>query len=83
MMYIGSADELIRYAVHAQLDLVREAASPNRAPSNNKIAQAIGMDGGNFARTLANGSFTDAKLQKLDEVLVALSPAGTETYRGT
>jgi hypothetical protein len=80
---ISSADELIRYAVRAQLELVgEEAASRNRRPSNNKIAQAIGMDGGNFARSLAEGTFTDAKLQKLDEVIVALAPAGAEHIGG-
>lgn len=79
---IDSADELIRYAVHAQLHLLGEAASRNRAPSHNKIAQAIGMDGGNFSRALASGTFTDAKLQKLDELIVALAPAGVEHIGG-
>jgi hypothetical protein len=80
---IGSADELIRYAVHAQLDLLHEAASSHkRTPSHNKIAQAIGMDGGNLAHTLAGGIFADAKLQKLDEVIVALAPAGAEHTGG-
>jgi hypothetical protein len=75
-MDISSADELIRYAVRAQLDLVGEAASRSIAVSHNKIAHAIGMDGGNLAHTLANGTFADAKLQKLDEMIVALAPAG-------
>ena len=70
MRDISSADELIRYAVRAQLDLVGETAS------HNKIAQAIGMDGGNLARALTSGTFADAKLQKLDELIVALAPAG-------
>lgn len=70
---ISSADELIRYAARAQLDLVGEG---NAAASHNKIAQAIGMDGGNFARALTNGTFADANLQKLDEMIVALAPAG-------
>lgn len=73
---ISSADELIRYAVRAQLDLVGEAASGSKAPSHNKIAQAIGVDGGNLARSLAFGTFADARLQKLDEMIVALAPAG-------
>jgi hypothetical protein len=73
---ISSADELIRYAVRAQLDLVCDGASPSRGPSHNKIAGAIGMDGGNLARALARGTFDDAKLQKLDEMIVALAPAG-------
>jgi hypothetical protein len=79
---ISSADELIRYAVHAQLGLLGEGASRRRAPSHNKIAQAIGMDTGNFARILADGTFADAKLQKLDEVIVALAPAGAEHFGG-
>jgi hypothetical protein len=78
---ISSADELIRYAVRAQLDLVGEAASRSTAASHNKIAQAIGMDGGNLARALADGTFADAKLQKLDEMIVALARAGA-THTG-
>jgi hypothetical protein len=73
---ISSADQLIRYAVRAQLDLVGEAASLGKTPSHNKIAQAIGMDGGNLAHALTYGTFADAKLQKLDEMIVALAPAG-------
>jgi hypothetical protein len=34
------------------------------------------MDGGNLAHALADGTFADAKLQKLDEMIVALAPAG-------
>ncbi len=79
---ISSADDLIRYAVRAQLELIGEAASRNRPASHNKIAQAIGMDGGNFARALADGTFADAKLQKLDEVIVALAQAGAEHTGG-
>src|SRR5690242_1663838 len=79
---IGSADELIRYAVRAQLDLVGEAASDTWAASHNKIAQAVGMDGGNLARALTDGTFADAKLQRLDEVIVALAPAGAEHTGG-
>ena len=78
---IGSPDELIRYAVRAQLDLVGEAASRNMTASHNKIAQAIGMDGGNLAHALGDGTFADAKLQKLDEMIVALAPAGA-THTG-
>lgn len=72
---ISSADELIRYAVRAQLDLVGDA-------SHNKIAKAIGMDGGNFAHALTDGTFSDAKLQKLDEVVVAIAQAGTKHTGG-
>jgi hypothetical protein len=79
---ISSADELIRYAVRAQLDLVGEATSHNKAVSHNKIAKAIGMDGGNLAHALADGTFDDAKLQKLDETIVVLAPAGTEHTGG-
>jgi hypothetical protein len=79
---ISSAEQLISYAVRAQLDLVGEGASHNRAASHNKIAQAIGMDGGNFARALAGGAFADAKLQKLDELIVALSRAGVKHTGG-
>ena len=79
---ISSAEELISYAVRAQLDLVGEAASHNRAASHNKIAQAIGMDGGNLARALAGSTFDAAKLQKLDEMVVALSPAGAKHTGG-
>ena len=76
---ISSADELIRYAVRAQLALVSDAAS------HTTIAKAIGMArdpqtstaSANFAHTLAKGTFSDAKLQKLDEVIVALAPAST------
>ena len=79
---IGSPDELINYAVRAQVLLLSETASHHKAPSQNKIAQAIGMDTGNFARTLTNGSFSDAKLQKLDEVIVALAQPGAEHAGG-
>lgn len=79
---ISSADDLIRYAVRAQLDLVGEAATRSMEASHNKIAQAIGMDGGNFARALASGMFDDAKLQKLDEMVVALAPAGATHVGG-
>jgi hypothetical protein len=79
---IGSPDELINYAVRAQVLLLSETASHHKPPSQNKIAQAIGMDTGNFARTLANGSFSDARLQKLDEVIVALVQPGAEHAGG-
>jgi hypothetical protein len=79
---IGSADELINYAVRAQLHLLSETASHHKGPSQNKIAQSIGMDGGNFAHTLLDGSFQDAKLQKLDEVIVALAQPEAEHSGG-
>ena len=40
------------------------------------------MDGGNLARALTDGTFADAKLQRLDEVIVALAPAGAEHTGG-
>jgi hypothetical protein len=81
---IGSADELIRYAVRAQLALVSEAAS------HSTIAKAIGMARdprtstarANLAHTLAGGTFVDTKLQKLDEVIVALAPVSTTNVGG-
>jgi hypothetical protein len=79
---ISSADELIRYAVRAQLDLVGKATSHNKAASHNKIAKAIGMDAGNLAHALTDGTFADAKLQKLDEMIVALAPAGAKHTGG-
>jgi hypothetical protein len=76
---ISSADELIRYAVRAQLALVSEAAS------HNTIAKAIGMARdlrtstapASLSRALTGGTFADTKLQKLDEVIVALAPVTT------
>lgn len=73
---ISKPDELIRYAARAQIDLVREAAS------QTTIAKAIGMAnradtstaGANLSHLLASGTFSDARLQKLDEVIVALAP---------
>jgi hypothetical protein len=73
---ISSADELIRYAVRAQLELVSNAAS------HTTVAKAIGMArdpttstaGASLSHALAAGTFSDAKLQKLDEVIVALAP---------
>lgn len=79
---IGSPDELINYAVRAQIHLLSETAAHHRGPSQNKIAQAIGMDPGNFAHTLAGGSFPDAKLQRLDEVIVALAEPSAEHSGG-
>jgi hypothetical protein len=81
---ISSADELIRYAVRGQLALVSEAAS------HNTIAKAIGMARdpktstapANLAHALAGGTFADTKLQKLDEVIVALAPVST-THAGS
>ncbi|HEV2373440.1 MAG TPA: hypothetical protein VGS19_14860 [Streptosporangiaceae bacterium] len=80
---ISSADELIRYAVRAQLALVSETAS------HNAIAKAIGMArdhgtstaGARLSHALADGSFSDGQLQKLDEVVVTLAPA-TTTHAG-
>jgi hypothetical protein len=80
---ISSADELIRYAVRAQLALVSDAAS------QTTIAKAIGMArdtttstaGASLAHALADGTFSDAKLQKLDEVIVTLAPASA-THTG-
>jgi hypothetical protein len=76
---VSSADELIRYAVRAQLALVSETAS------HNTVAKAIGMArdpktstaGASLAHALAGGTFADTKLQKLDEVIVALAPVST------
>lgn len=71
---ISSANELIRYATGAQLALVPKGVS------QNTVALAIGMGrkrsdaGANLARALRTGTLSDAKLQKLDEVIVALSP---------
>jgi hypothetical protein len=70
---IASADELIRYATRAQLALV------HREASHNAIALAIGMGsnreiaGANLAHALRTGTMSDAKLQRLDEVTVALA----------
>ena len=80
---ISSADELIRYAVRAQLALVSDAAS------QTTIAKAIGMArdpttstaGASLTHALAGGTFSDAKLQKLDEVIVTLAPANA-THTG-
>lgn len=74
---ISKPDELIRYAARGQIDLVRDAAS------QTTIAKAIGMAnradtstaGANLSHLLASGTFSDARLQKLDEVIVALAPA--------
>jgi hypothetical protein len=74
---ISKPDELIRYAARAQIDLVRDAAS------QTTIAKAIGMAkeietstaGANLSHAVASGTFGDARLQKLDEVIVALAPA--------
>ena len=76
---ISSADELIRYAVRAQLALVSEAAS------HNTIARAIGMARdpktstapATLSHALKGGTFADTKLQKLDEAIVALAPVST------
>jgi hypothetical protein len=68
---ISDAQELIHYATRAQMALVRDEAS------QNTIAQAIGMSGPNLGHALAGGTLSDAKLQKLDEVIVALAPAST------
>jgi hypothetical protein len=73
---ISKPDELIRYAARAQIDLVKDAAS------QTKIAKAIGMAnsavtstaGANLSHLLARGTFSDVRLQKLDEVIVALAP---------
>jgi hypothetical protein len=81
---VSSADELIRYAVRAQLALVSEAAS------HNTVAKAIGMArdpktstaGASLAHALAGGTFADTKLQKLDEVIVALAPVTTTHVGG-
>lgn len=81
---ISSSDELIRYAVRAQLALVSEAAS------QNTIAKAIGMARdpttstapANFSHALARGTFANTKLQKLDEVIVALAPVSA-THAGS
>lgn len=74
---ISSPGELIRYAVRGQLALVGDVAS------HTTIAKAIGMArdlktstaGASLSRALATGNFSDAKLQKLDEVIVALAQA--------
>jgi hypothetical protein len=71
---ITSADELIRYAVRAQLALVEHEAS------QNVVAMAIGMGrtpkdaGPNLISDLRDGTISDVKLQRLDEVIVALAP---------
>jgi hypothetical protein len=81
---ISSADELIGYAVRAQLALVSHAAS------HTVIAKAIGMArdlktstaAARMSHALAKGgSFTDRELQKLDEVIVTLAPTST-THTG-
>ena len=72
--HISSADELIRYATRAQLALVRQSAS------RNTIGFAIGMGstretaGANLSHALTDGTMSDVKLQRLDEVTVALAP---------
>jgi hypothetical protein len=72
-MDIASPGELIGYATRAQLALVRQAAS------HNVIALAIGMGGAkenagsNLWHALRDGTLSDAKLQKLDEVTVVLA----------
>ena len=81
---ISSAGELISYAVRGQLALISEAAS------QNTIAKAIGMASNpetstgpaNFSRALARGTFANIKLQKLDEVIVALAPVSA-THAGS
>jgi hypothetical protein len=81
---ISSADELIRYAVRAQVALVSEAAT------QNTIAKAIGMAHNpttstapaNFSHALTSGTFANTKLQKLDEVIVALAPVSA-THAGS
>jgi hypothetical protein len=73
---ISKPDQLIRYAVRAQIDLVGDAAS------QTMIAKSIGMAnktdtstaGANLTHLLTDGTFSDARLQKLDEVIVALAP---------
>jgi hypothetical protein len=75
---ISKPDELIRYAARAQIDLVRDAAT------QTTIAKAIGMASrpgtstasANLSHALAGDiPFSDVRLQKLDEVIVALAPA--------
>jgi len=82
---ISCADELISYAVRAQLAVVKQAAS------HNAIAKAIGMArdretstaGARLAHALAKGgSFSDRELQKLDEVVVALGPTNSAHMGG-
>lgn len=81
---ISSAGELISYAVRGQLALISEAAS------QNTIAKAIGMASNpetstgpaNFSHALARGTFANIKLQKLDEVIVALAPVSA-THAGS
>lgn len=73
---ISKPDELIRYAARAQIALVGDAAS------QTMIAKAIGMAhraetstaSANISHLLTGGTFSDARLQKLDEVIVALAP---------
>ncbi|HUC25631.1 MAG TPA: hypothetical protein VMA73_23240 [Streptosporangiaceae bacterium] len=71
---ITSVNELISYAVRAQLALLEPAAS------GNAVALAIGMSsaangaGANLVNALKAGTISDAKLQRLDEVAVVLEP---------
>jgi hypothetical protein len=70
---IASSGELIGYAARAQLALVRREAS------HNVIALAIGFGrtkntaGADLSHALSKGTLSDAKLQRLDEVTVALA----------
>ena len=79
---ISSADELIRYAVRAQLALVSQSAS------QNTIALAIGIGanrtsaGANLSHALQTGALSDTKLQRLDEVVVALAPPNRSNTGG-
>jgi hypothetical protein len=71
---VTSPDHLIRYAVRAQLALVEREAS------QNAVATAIGMGrttkdaGANLVHALRDGTISDVKLQRLDEVIVTLAP---------
>lgn len=71
---VTSAEELIRYAAEAQVALLE------RWTSQNVIGLAIGMGtslkgaGSNLSHALKTGPLSDVRLQRLDEVAVALAP---------
>lgn len=74
--------DLIRFAVVAQM------ARVSREASQNEIAKAMGIGAtpqnasSAFSHMLNSGSFSDERLQKLDELIVALAPSGLKHTGG-
>lgn len=71
---VTSADDLIRYAVRAQLALVEHEASQNAVAMAIGMGRTLGGAGANLINALRDGTISDVKLQRLDEVIVALAP---------